>query len=703
MADYRSSRKLWLAALILIWAVMVTAWYFVVHKPFSPEQMIALLSVLLDLLAASALVCLAGGFGRYLLRRLPGLNALEQASVQFAFGLGVLSLVWLAAGLAGFFKPYLAWSAVLISLVLCRRFVQGWLSDLRDGCLASVPVMTFDKLAFSFVGFIALVNLSLALAPPMRWDSLVYHLEIPRRYAAIGGIAFLPDNLYAGFPGLSAMWFTLAILLKAPVTAAVFGWAVGLIAILALVGFASGRQIFRYRWLAPAILLSGSSVSQALHWAYVDWWVILFGTVVWILLADYLDQPARAKLFLIGVLIGFTIGVKYTAGIVLILTGLVLLATRRGLAERLCAAKHGERPDFRFHCLHLRENWRLVVSECLVLAVFALLSVSPWLAKNWLFSGHPLYPMAIAGRPADPWRQSFSQDPLPARSWQEDVLLPFDATIFGVESAQVVGKPEYSANIGPLYLSLIPALWLGWKEKNRSQKRVLGFLLILAGGNWFLWAVLAHFALELLWPRHDFAVFRVYALLAVAGYQAYSDLRIGKVRLQRLIGSLVLMALAFSAFTEWQTWVKRNPLLVLMGLETQEAYLTRELGNHYLAMQAVQALPKEARILSLWEPRVFYCQADCLTDATLDNWKYLRQAAPSIPEMSSQLCQQNLTHVLFYDTGVEWMKKHDSVYTDADWLVLDQFLSAQEVVATIGADYTLYQLTACNTSDGAKP
>lgn len=705
MSFLRISKKKWIALIILAWGIVATTFYFVLHKPLNLDQAFVMTAVMVDLLVALILTCLAGSLGRLLLGEMCALNSLERVSIQFAFGLGFFSLVVLGLGLSGLFNPAIAWGVVLIYVIICRRAILGWLKDLWKGFFVAAPKTSMDRISLLFVGFIFLINLSMALAPPMRWDSLVYHLEIPRRYVAASGISFLFDNLYAGFPGVSTMWYSWAILMATPTSAAAFGWAVGLMAIAGLLGLSYRVLNGVQHWLPAAILLSGSSISQALHWAYVDWWIIFFGVCLWILLLQTLERHARIWLVLSGALLGFAIGVKYTAGILLILfTGALILA-RMGRPIDFESPKDKSEPSQKLVGSQSIQGWRLLVVEWLILALIVFITVSPWLIKNYLYTGQALYPMALGQQMPDPWQQTFGRDPSPKRTWLEDVLLPIDSTIYGIEGAQIAGKPEYSASLGPLFLALIPALCLGWKKRTPKQRNRLKLLIILTLGTWLIWAGLSHIANELLWPRHYFGVFPVLAILAAAGYQGWDGLKIGQVRLQRMLAALILIVFFLSALHEYRTWVQRNPLAVLSGVESRDAYLSRQLGFYYTAMLGIQQLPEQARVLFLWEPRVFYCQNQaCLTDATLDNWWFLRRAYSDSETIASRLCQHGITNILLYHSGADWMEKQVSVYSDQDWEALQAFLSTEvSELESFGGEYTLYQLISCSQSIARYP
>ncbi|MBI3292080.1 MAG: glycosyltransferase family 39 protein, partial [Elusimicrobia bacterium] len=90
------------------------------------------------------------------------------------------------------------------------------------------------------VGLVSLLSLNFlgALSPPIFYDTLVYHLAIPRLYAIAGGIVPTPTNLYTGFPFLTEMLYGLSLILSGETTATLLHYSFGVGILFVLLGFA---------------------------------------------------------------------------------------------------------------------------------------------------------------------------------------------------------------------------------------------------------------------------------------------------------------------------------------------------------------------------------------------------------------------------------------------------------------------------------
>jgi hypothetical protein len=87
----------------------------------------------------------------------------------------------------------------------------------------------------------------------------------------------------------------------------------------------------------------------------------------------------------------------------------------------------------------------------------------------------------------------------------------------------------------------------------------------------------------------------------------------------------------------------------LLGLESQEQYLTRRLGAHHEAMRYVnEQCPPDAQPIYLWEPRSYYDQHQVWLDATLDNLTQLRLTYADAQAAVSALKADGFTHLLLY-------------------------------------------------------
>ena len=395
MSRRRNGLTLCGAILFILWVAFAVAYYFVIHKPWWDHLRVAPFAALLDILLAIALVSLAGGIGRQILSTLEGTNALERVALEVALGLGILSLVVLMVGLLGLISRWLAWIGLVGGLVGFRNGVLAWWGTWRAISRNSGRINLLGKFAFGFVLLLWILNLLWALAPPLKWDSLVYHLQIPAKYVAAGRIFYYPENLYAGFPQLAGMLYTWAIALGSVTTATTLCWAVSLVMFVGVEGFSRRILGKGVAWMAPALLLSGFSISGAMHWAYVDLWIMFFGLLTLLCLDIYLSSRKRLWLILAAAMVGFAIGTKYTAGVSLVIAAILLLwgwitNWRRG-NERDDTV---DRQPVSF--LRLLTDWAILAGITLIIA-------SPWLLKNWFETSNPFHPAPFFTDGLNPW------------------------------------------------------------------------------------------------------------------------------------------------------------------------------------------------------------------------------------------------------------------------------------------------------------
>ena len=690
LENFSAHRKEAIAAIkafaFLGWVAVIMAAYYVVHKP---NIELAALQGMIDLLLASSIAGITGALGYRILGTLTRLGDLERAALQLAVGAGIMGLVILAIGLLGILTPWIAWLGLIIGLIALRKEIAAWLGQFK--ILQSLYQQS-DILG-RFAGWISALalaaSLTYALAPALKWDSLVYHLELPKQYLDAGRILFLDDNFFSGFPQLAEMFFTWSMALRSGTTAAVTGWIFGIVAILGVGGFAARIVGNQYALLSLAILLSGESIAQSLGWAYVDVWAMLFGLCVIITLDRYTSTRKRFWLVWAGILTGFAMGTKYPAYILLVLGAALLLFDHflspwflsfLGKASSSESALESEKDLGRGHFL----------SDLLPYVGLALLFALPWLARNFITSGNPVSPFFFPDRAVDGLRQSFYSGLTPVRSLLDDLLLPWNATVLGIE-----GGVGFNTSIGPLLLALIPGLLLYKVGTNRAQLRSLLALCIFAGGVWIIWAAGTHISEPLASSRLYFFSFPALAVLAVAGFSSAMKVKILKIRIGRVAGILIGLSLGLGLINQASDFRDKNPLSVILGSISQETYLNQNLGWYFPVMQAVNNLPQTSRTLFLWEARAYYCTRDCSPDVVLDRWWHLRRTIPDLSGISSWMKDQGYSHVLVYDIGAEFERLESGLYEEADWLDLQEFRQEHlTLLQSFDGIYTLYRLTA---------
>ncbi|HYN89688.1 MAG TPA: hypothetical protein VER55_14235, partial [Ardenticatenaceae bacterium] len=153
--------------LTFAWATAIFAAYYVVQKPFAAATAVRLLGVAADGLVAAAIVAGSAGLGLRVIGRLapPTITPAERLAFGALVGLGAVSLLWLAVGLAGLLSP-------VVALALTGALVALAFGPLRDiwrlrPALPSIPRPLWCYLAVMFA-----LSLIAALTPATDWDGL---------------------------------------------------------------------------------------------------------------------------------------------------------------------------------------------------------------------------------------------------------------------------------------------------------------------------------------------------------------------------------------------------------------------------------------------------------------------------------------------------------------------------------------------------
>lgn len=663
---------------VVIWIAIVVAIYYIVHKPAMLQNAGQFFGTILDVVLTVLMVSLAGGIGQRIVGKRNVIGPLEMLAVTVAIGLGILETVILLVGFLGFLYWWVAWVILILGLIVFFKDILAWFSN-WNAFFPPEQKSGLSKISIGFVIFACLLSLFPALAPPLKWDSLVYHVELPRQYLANAQIGFLADNVFSGFPQLVEAFFTWALALRVITTATTLGWAVGLVALIGIEGLTRRLVGPKVAWLAPAVLLSGSHIARSMSWGYVDLWVMLFGLVMVVALDVYLRERSKFWLFLAGICIGLAMSSKYTAGILLPIGLFTLFQDWVGAWKK---------PRYR----HLQT----FLLDCMILVLIAFLVFSPWLIKNSLLTGNPISPFYFPGKSMDETRLVWRSGDSPGRSLLDDLLLPLHVTI-SIEGGTIEGVPDYDASIGPLLLALIPGLVVGLEAFEEQHRKRLKQFIFVALALWLGWGLAAHLGGDLVRARHYFGVFPILAVLAAAGFYAVSQVKFSQIRLGRLVLVLVVLTFILTGMDLFGDFVDHNPLPVITGLQSESEYLTDELGWFNLVMESVNDLPPESKVLFLWEPRGFYCQRECQADVILDNWWYLRQRFDTSESIAEFLRAEGVTHVLKYDFVAEFEKESHHLFLPEDWVEQENFREKQlELIESFDDYYDLYSLSTKN-------
>jgi hypothetical protein len=631
------------------------------HKPFSAENLVGLTSAIWQVIVSAFLIAVAGGVGERLLPRAGGTGP-ARAGLALALGLIPVSAgILLLGSLTGTGLAVLAVPAVAL-IVLLRAEIWRWVTHLVHA--GEFAQGKYEPSLALLTALIFLIHLVLALTPPVDFDSLVYHFALPQGFLDAGRIVYLPDSMFWGMPQLTETIFIPAMRFGGVQAAAAMGVFLAAVAVCAIVDYARARFGGVAAWTAVAALLAGESLSRALSSGYVEWTALLYGWAALAALDDWLGSEDRRQLILTGIFCGGALGTKYTAGVLLLGCMVVLLGQSRSM------------------------GWRRTVSAVLLVGACALAASLHWWVRNLLGTGNPFYPFFFPAGAMDSIRLEFYQHVAVWGDWRSVVLIPWQATIWGIE-----GRQGFAASIGPLLAALSPLAWMNWRARPEDQRRTLGIAAAITITGLLVWAAGSRLSGLLIQSRLFFVVFPAWAMLAGCGMQALWDLKAGGIRFGRLAGALVIFFLGLNLSSTALDFVQRDPLAYILRFQDQSEYLQNRMGPYAAAMQAIESLPPGSRVLMLWEARGFYCQPRCNSDEVIDRWFHDSRTYGDENAIMRAWQMEGYTHMLLFNLGADFVRDDDPAGARMDWALLDRTLARLAVEQSIdGGVYTLYRI-----------
>jgi hypothetical protein len=669
-------KQQWISIMILIWVMLVISAYYVTHKPVSSFQLMVWGRAAGQILCSGAVLLLAGGIGRWIFP-LSELEPQESLVLQGAVGLGVLGTGLLGWGVLVGYQRWVLLGLFAAMLVVFVRSWLGWareISKLREKFLGSRRI---DQYLTAVVLAIMGAGLLRALAPPLKFDSLVYHLALPFRYLRHTGFYYVPDNVYWGMPQVQEMLFVLSMAAAGVEAGPVLSWWIGVFSLLSVYLLVHRYSGSTSAWVAVLTLISGLTTARSLSWGYTLWLNVLWGSSFLMVLGNRElistdDRPGQRKIFirepvillLAGLTAGFALGTKYTSG-VLVLIGLgVLIWEMRGGS-------------------YLRFWKRAGVFLLGVGAAFI-----PWLVKNLVAVGNPLYPFFFPAGAMDSWRQSIFSHPEGALDFWQILGMPITSTVLGVE-----GAPGFAASIGPLFLALGAVAFLPGVGKPKHRSLLRSAKLIILGG-FLIWAGAGTTSVHLSQTRLYAVLFPAGAVLAGTGFERLGKFNFSRVRLQVLILGLILMVGVFNAIQIGTEDARAGTFDHFLGVINDQEYLANNLGWYAAAVDDLQAMSEDSRLVMLWEPRGYYCLPMCDSDEILDRWHHDLRVQGSGEDVVLSWLAQGYSHLLYHRAGADFVRSTDGRFSAETWNELDDLLKLLPMVEDYGGDYQLYRLEA---------
>jgi Dolichyl-phosphate-mannose-protein mannosyltransferase len=549
------------------------------------------------LLTACLVAAAAIGLGDVVLRRLKletGLGAAERIALDYGLGAGLVGVLTLLQGRLGWLNPWLFRAELGL-------FAIVGIATSRMSRVRRIEKYSYLRcLLIVIAPFVVLMILG-SMLPSIDFDVLEYHLEGPKEYYKAGTVTFLSHNVYTSMP------FGIEMLHLAAMEVMGDWWWGGLAGQLLIALFAPAAAILiastalrigspRAAWFAALIYLSTPWIYRVAVIAYVEGPLCFYhAALVWAAVRGFVDRsiPRRLIWCLVGLLAGCAMGCKYPALISAVIPFGIL------------ALLDGKRSRSFMPVLWYIVGWGVVMV--------------PWLAKNMIDTGNPVFPLANSifhGRHWDQareikWSNAHGRKPVAIRELVDALV-------------DVAGRSDWQS---ALYVALAPLALLR-PGSRRVTWALWGFVAYLFATWWLLTHRVDRFWLPLLPP-----------LAVLAGLGADWARNRGWSILLGTITTIALLtnlADVSSALAGLNTWT--GDLISLRRDSTAS-------WNESLASLDSE-LPKSAHPLIVGQAAVFHLERDVTYNTVFDaEIVELLAAGKSDQDFHKALQKRNLTHI----------------------------------------------------------
>jgi hypothetical protein len=575
------------------------------------------------LLAAGLILAAAFGLGDLVLRALRLISKLAHAErFGLAFGLGAagLGVVTQVVGRLGLLSPWPV--RIGLGAVALAEAVLLYAERRRANAQKWVPVerVNWRNSGLAGAGFLLIVGPFLvmmalgSMLPTIDFDAIEYHLQGPKEYFQAGRITFLPHNVYTSMPfsvemlhllGMEVMndwwWGGLVgqflIAIHAPMAA--------LMVALTACRIASPRAA----WFAAVAYLTAPWIYRLAVLPYVEGPLGYYhAALLWVTArawseSDHLTQ--RNLWGAAGLIAGGAMACKYPA--------LISAVLPFGLTALIDACQ--------------RRRPALVLAFCLGWAVVMV----PWLAKNVLDTGNPVYPLGHSVFGGIHWNLQMERKWVKAHGPR-----PVTFGLFWQSILDVAGRSDWQS---PLFGALAPLAIL-----RRQSRRIASVLWAYAAYLFLTWWFLTH-RLDRFW----LPILPVLAVLA--GLGADWTRRLGwSIVLGLVVGLSVIANLSYSstALTAMNNWTD--------DLNELRTSVPKMLDPDLFA--ADTRTPTNAKILIVGQAAVFHAVHPIVYNTVFDEEIFETIARDKPPEaVRAALKDLGITHIY------------------VDWYQIDRFRS----------------------------
>jgi len=631
---------------IAAFLIAVTAFAFYAHLKLLPERFnyhgsLALGARLFDLLLAVGLALLSLGVGRYVCRllKVEFSGGAEELTFSILVGAGVIGMGVMALGLAGLLRAAAVILLLLIFLLLSIRRLGEMRALLHKGMkeIGGAKWLTAFVLLFSILIIPLLLR---AATPPYSPDEGIYQLAVPKLFVEQGRIFPTYDNFSGNMPMLIHMHYVICLMAKAEIAAKIFSLL--LAASTAVMLYAFGKRFFgRVTGLfALFIFFAAGMVVEVAVTTRIDVTLagMLFATTYALIV--WLETQSRSWLYVAGMLGGFSLSIKYSAILWLLLLGVTFIV-------------EGMR----------RKGFTFVIREGAVFIAIAVIIASPWYVKNAIWFHNPVYPYLtgeVAEYESGKLRYFNLEDEKRIvrhfeRSQKE---IPEVVKEHGRSLASYAGR-RAKRNPFRFWEYFTRPEDYGMAEPGQTPNYIFviaPLFLLFRRSRWSLWLLCLSVAFFILtaasaWVSRYFLP--LYPPLTVLTAHTFTEVaeRLGRFRRAGLALAAVIVFISLAVmFGKSEREIREKGVIAyLMGYRSRLNFQSGTLSSYAPAEFINYRLPAGSKVMMIGEQLSYEIRRPCIMDAGWDSieWRRLLARHESLEEVHQSLKNRGVAFIAY--------------------------------------------------------
>ena len=516
--------------------------------------------------------------------------------------------------------------------------------------------LTYGLLTLLFVLLAA--TILLGSVPPVSRDALTHHLFVPRLWLRHGGIYQIPEIPFSYYPMNLDLLYTIPLFFGNDIIPKYIHYLFALLTAGLLYRYLKKNIGLNYGLLGAIFFLSIPIIVKLSITVYVDLGLVFFTTASLLLLLQWAEKDFQTRYLIVaGLCCGLAAGTKYNGLVsICILTLFVPLIYQRTAGRQ-------------------RQSNSKALLYGLLFAAATLTSFSPWLVRNYAWTGNPIYPLHDslfhhtkttentnrAAEGEEP-TESLHQTPSPGsnvfvnrkilyhETWRQALLLPLRFFYEGRDD-----NPQYFDGKLTPFLLLLPILAFFFKSAQAREGREKKFLLLFAVLYFFLTFFQTALRIRYIVPIvPPLVILSIYGLRNIFNY-LISD-NYSKYLQKRL--TIVLAALIPCALLGYNVkyiigqFSLIQPLAYLSGKISREQYITTYRPEYPAIHYANTHLPPESKVLCVFlGNRGYYMHFQPIFEMPFGGGLFSTFLKKNIcgKALTDELKKSNITHVLMRD------------------------------------------------------